>query len=665
MIFLPLSRDYSFYHLNHFLMSQSHQLAAIVFTDIVGYTAMMEEDEVTAVENINRFRHTIESSAPGQNGTIIQYYGDGCLLLFNSSVNAVLFAKLLQTDFSVSPSLPVRIGIHMGDVLLKEGNIFGDVVNIAARIQALAPPGCIYISETVHDNTKNKKEIKSRFIKQEQLKNVKSPVSIYEVPIRRVESNFSFPLVPVKSYFIAPLNSIAVLPFLNMSNDPEQEYFSDGMAEEIINSLAHLQDLKVAGRMSTFQFKGKAESIKEIGEKLGVNSILEGSIRRQGNRLRITAQLINVEDGFHLWSEKYDREMNDIFAIQDEIALSITKNLKMALLEKDKDRINRSRTQNTEAYELYLKGRFHLNRRGASIPASIQYFQRAINTDPDFALAYAGYADGNLVLANYGLVPPKQIMAKARQAAERAIQLDPLLPEGHCSLGFYYTLIEWNWVEAKKNFLRSLELNPRYTQAHSWYGWNYVTIVEGRFEEGEKHGEILVKLEPLSAYFNGTFSLILATVGKLQQALEVCQAGIELDANSFICLISEGNILMGLQRYEESMASFEKAMRISNRHHFAVNGLIWDYCLVGNIEKARSLMNELKERDSKEYIAKTFTAVSAAYLGDLDEAFDYLDQAYHDRDPILINLRHEKWGPQPFRNDPRFRSILERVEFPA
>jgi adenylate cyclase len=645
-------------------MSQLHQLAAIVFTDIVGYTAMMQDDEVVAVENINRFRQTIETSVAGHNGTIIQYYGDGCLLLFNSSVNAVLFAKLLQNDFGASPKLPVRIGIHMGDVLLKEGNVFGDVVNIAARIQALAPPGCIYISETVHENTKNKKGIKSHFIKQEQLKNVKSPIGIYEVPPGSDEAIFLSSFAPGKKYFTVPVNSIAVMPFLNMSNDPEQEYFSEGMAEEIINSLAHLQDLKVAGRMSTFQFKGKNESIKEIGGKLGVNSILEGSIRKQGNRLRITAQLINVEDGFHVWSEKYDREMNDIFAIQDEIALSITENLKMALLEKDRDKITKSHTQNTEAYELYLKGRFYLNRRGASIPAAIQYFQKAIDTDPDFALAYSGYADGNLALTNYGLVPPKLIMARAKQAAEKAIQLDPSLPEGYCSLGFYYTLIEWNWKEAKKNFLRSLELNPRYTQAHSWYGWNYVTIVEGKFKEGEKHGEMLVKLEPLSAYFNGTYSLILSTIGKLKEALEISRAAIELDANSFICLISEGNILMGLQRYEESMASFEKAMKISNRHHFAVNGLIWDYCLTGNTEKARSLMNELKERDEKEYIAKTFTAVSAAYLGDLDEAFDYLEKAYDDRDPIILNLRHEKWGPPQFRNDPRFQKLIEKIGFP-
>ena len=223
-------------------MSQLHQLAAIVFTDIVGYTAMMQEDEVTAVENINRFRQTIEASVPDHNGTIIQYYGDGCLLLFTSSLNAVLLSKHLQKEFGVSPILPVRIGIHMGDVMVKEGNVFGDVVNIASRIQALAPPGCIYISETVHENTKNKKEIRSHFLSEQVLKNVKSPIGIYEVSLRSGENGFSLTNTREQSYFTAMhRNSIAVLPFFNMSNDPAQEYFSEAIAEEIINSLTHLQ----------------------------------------------------------------------------------------------------------------------------------------------------------------------------------------------------------------------------------------------------------------------------------------------------------------------------------------------------------------------------------------------------------------------------------------
>ncbi len=646
-------------------MAPLHQLAAIVFTDIVGYTAMMQSDEAMAVDNVGRFRKTIENLVILNNGSIIQYYGDGCLLLFNSSVNAVQFSKLIQKEFSELPRLPVRIGIHMGDVLMNEGSIYGDVVNIASRIQALAPPGCIYVSETVHENTKNKKDISCRFVIKEVLKNVIMPVSIYEVTLNSVDNGNSLSFASENSYFKSvPVNSIAVLPFLNLSSDPGQEYFSEGMAEEIINSLTHLQDLKVAGRSSAFQLNEKNQSIKQMGEKLGVNSILKGSIQKQGNRIRITAQLVNAEDGFHMWSEKYDREMNDIFSIQDEIALSITEKLKMTLLEKERNKVTRNRTQNPEAYELYLKGRFLLNRRGAAIPLAIQNFQKAINIDPGFALAYAGYADGNLVLGNYGLAPPAQVMVRAKESAEKAIQLDPSLPEGYCSMGFYYTLYDWNWPEAQKNFLHSFEINPRNTQAHAWYGWNYLTIVKGNFEQGEMHGEMLVKLDPLSAYFNATYSLILCTVGKLSQALEVCHYALELDPNSFISHISEGNILMKMQRYKESIASFKRAMSISNRHHFAVNALIWNYCLTGKTGEARSLMNELKVRSEKEYIAKAFTALSAAYLGETEEAFDFLEQAYMDRDPILLNLKYENWGPSWFREDPRFQELLGKLGFP-
>ncbi len=643
-------------------MAPLHQLGAIVFTDIVGYTAMMQNDEEMAVNNINRFRKTIENLVPAHNGSIIQYYGDGCLLLFNSSVNAVQFSKLTQKEFNESPRLPVRIGIHMGDVLLSEGSVFGDVVNIASRIQALAPPGCIYISETVQENTKNKKDITCHFIKKEVLKNVKLPVSIYEVAINTGDNADHFSVSSDRNFFHAvSANSVAVLPFINLTNEPDQEYFSEGMAEEIINSLTHLQDLKVAGRSSAFQLNDKNHSIQQMGEMLGVNSILKGSIQKQGNRVRITAQLINAGDGFHMWSEKYDREMNDIFSIQDEIALSITEKLKITLLEKEKNKVTRTRTQDPEAYELYLKGRFLLNRRGAAIPLAIQNFQKAIDIDPGFALAYAGYADGNLALANYGLAPPRQVMVKAREAAEKSIELDPSLPEGYCSLAFYYTLYEWNWQEAQKNFLHSFEINPRYTQAHAWYGWNYLTIVKGNFEQGEMHGVMLVKLDPLSAYFNATYSLILCTVGKLSQALEVCRYALELDPNSFISHISQGNILMKMERYGESIASFKRALKISNRHHFAVNALIWNYCLTGKTEEARSLMNELKVRSEKEYIAKAFTSLSAAYLGETEEAFTFLEKAFDDRDPILLNLKYENWGPAWFRKDPRFQEILGRL----
>lgn len=459
--------------------------------------------------------------------------------------------------------------------------------------------------------------------------------------------------------------SISVLPFVNLSTDPEQEYISDGIADEIINSLVHLKDLKVAGRMSSFQFRGIQADSREVGERLGVSNVLEGSVRKQGNRLRVTAQLVNVSDGFYLWSEKYDRSIDDIFAIQDEIALAVTEALKVTLLRNDRERIVKSHTQNTEAYEFFLKGRFYVNRRGAFILNGIAYFQKAIEHDPTFALAHAGFADANLLIASYGLGPPRRVMDKVRASSERALQLDARICEPYCSLGYYYTAFERNWKQAEKYFQTSIELNPHYTMAHIWYGWNYLTWVEGNFEEAEKHGRMAIKLEPLNAVCYGACSLILHAAGKFEEALAVCRAGIELDPNSFLCQLNEGAIYFALHQYEESIAAYELAIRMSNRHHFAVNGLVWTYCGQGEIEKAQALFDELKKRAQTDYIGYTFTGLSAAYLNKLDEAFELFDKADYEREPLLLTLKYEKWVPPQLKKDPRYQKLLSRINFPA
>ncbi len=644
-------------------MPDHRQLAVIMFADIVGYTALMQHNEEEALGLLQRFKEELQARIKESQGEIIQFYGDGCLAVFTSAADAVGSAKILQEKFRESPRVPVRIGIHLGDVLFKEGNIFGDCVNITSRIESMGVPGTVLLSDVVNKQIKNKPEFRLTSLGEFEFKNVDEPMEIFAL------TNKGFP-TPGAASETGKFKeehtgkSIAVLPFVNMSNDPDQEYFSDGMAEEILNSLTHLKGLKVAGRISSFQFKGKNASLNEIGEKLGVQSVLEGSVRKQGNRLRITAQLINVKDGYQLWSEKYDREMIDIFSIQEEIALAITEALKLRLMKKDRELITKVATRNTQAYELFLKGRFFAIRRGASILTAIRYFQQAIELDPDFALAHSGYADANLLLSTYGLLPPKQAMIRAKESAERAIELDPSLCEPYCSLAYYYACYEWNWPEAKKNFLTSIGLNPRYAEVHLRYGCNYLTWVEGKFEEGEEHGKIAIKVEPLHSVCYGTHSLILHTAGKFNEALEVCKMGIEVDGNSFICRINEGSIYLALEQYENAITSYEIAAKMFNRHHFTINGLIWSLCLAGEPDKARVLMDELKERYKKEYIASTFTAISASYLGDLDEAFNLLEKAYQDREPILLTLKYWKWGTPAFRNDPRFQKLLDKIGFP-
>ena len=645
-------------------MSQSRQLAAIMFTDIVGYTALMGDDEQKAFELLDKSRLLQKPLIEQFGGKWIKELGDGALATFSSITDAINCASSIIKGCKPINGLKLRIGIHQAEVVFENDDVFGDGVNIASRLQSLAPIGGICISETVRNNIANRKEIETRFIKEETLKHVKEPIRIYEVVINGTDTSQR----PIESAYneamkIMPEKSIAVLPFINMSNDPEQEYFSDGMAEEILNSLSHLKDLKVAGRTSSFQFKGKNIDLHEVGEKIGVGTILEGSVRKQGNKLRITAQLINVADGFHLWSEKYDRNMDDIFAIQDEIALAITENLKVILLEKEKAIITKSHTQNTEAYELYLRGRFYLNKR--FLPQSLEQFKKAVEVDPDFAKAYAGLADAYIILGFYNFLPAKETMPKAKQAADAALRLDNSLCEPYCSLGMYYASFEWNWQAAKKNFLKSLQLNPRYAQSHIWFGHYYLTWIEGRFEEGEKHLDTAIQLEPFSAITYITQFAIALTAGKYEKAFQLARQGVEMDPDSMI-----SNRIMGLaylynKQYPEATEYLEFASKLSNGAAFNQVDLINLYTAKGSLEKANAVMKDLKMKLKEgKYVSSCIMSFASGFVGNIDEAMNWLEKAYEEHDAYLCILKYYPFMPAKLRQDSRFNSFISKMNFP-
>lgn len=655
-------------------MAQTRQLAAIMFTDIEGYTAAMQHDEQKALLLKNRHRQVLQLRHQEYNGRIIQYYGDGTVSIFYSAVEAVQCALAMQREFCTGNKVPVRIGLHIGDIIFDEDQIFGDGVNLASRIESLGIAGSVLLSDKVYHEISNHPELNTIAVGTYQFKNVERPVEVYALNDKRIVVPRPYSLkgkteTPRPPVFQKPEKkvlgkSIAVLPFVNMSNDPDQEYFSEGVAEEILNSLSNIKNLQVAGRSSSFHFKSQNMDLRQIGQKLGVGTVLEGSVRKHGQRLRVTVQLTNVEDGFRLWSEKYDRNMDDLFAVQDEIAMAITEKLKVTLMEKDRTKMTRNHRQNREAYELYLKGRFYTNRRGASIITGIQCFKMAIDLDPSFALAHTGYADANLMAAFYGLVPAGQVIHKAKESAEKALQLDPNSCEPYCSLACYYACFAWNWQEAEKNFRKSIEINPRYTQAHYWYASLFLVWVTGDFAEAERHGRLAVDMEPLSAICYGMYGSVLHTTGKYQEALEVCNKGTELDAYSFVSHLFKGWALISLQRYDEALTTFEHLMNISNRHHFAHNSLVIALWLKGEKEKARVSMNELKERLVKEYIAYAVTGLAASYLGDLDDAFVYFERAFVDRDPMMLSLKYEHWVPDNLRADPRFGTLLQKIGYP-
>lgn len=444
----------------------SHQLAAILFADIVNYTAMMQEDENSALEKITRFRHIIDLIAEELEGKIIQYYGDGCLLLFNSSTDAVEFAKLLQADLNEEPKVPVRVGVHMGDVLLRDGNVFGDVVNIASRIQALAPAGGIYVSEMVYRNIVNKKGMDSVFIKEEILKNVKAPVKIYEVLTEH--STTVYHTGPNEEQVAIDENSIAVLPFVNMSSDKEQEYFSDGLTEDIITQLSKIKSFKVISRTSVMQYKKTPKSIREIGKELGVATIVEGSVQRSPKQVRITAQLINAVTDEHLWSESYDRPVDDIFTIQREVALAIASVLNTTLTRKESQQLDYVPTVNLQAYDLYMRGKFLVEKRNVTdLLVARELFQQAVSKDRTFADAYSGLATTYLLSSFRGYEDPTKMLWLAKKNIDTALGLDPTSGEIQATLGYWYHQT-FDWHAAEITYRRSIDLNANQSNVYLW-----------------------------------------------------------------------------------------------------------------------------------------------------------------------------------------------------
>jgi adenylate cyclase len=662
-------------------MNHDRRLAAIMFTDIQGYSATMQRNEEEAFRLRTRHREILNREHANFNGQVIQYYGDGTLSIFPSAVQAVRCALQMQLEYRREPEVPVRIGLHMGDIVFDDGQIFGDGVNLASRIESLGFPGGVLMSDRIRQEVHNQPELPTISLGTFQLKNIERPVEVFSLQHTRLAMPPAH-LLQAKAEQVKSRSkraggfqrasmrhkagaSIAVLPFKNMSNDPEQDYFGEGVAEDILNSLSTVEQLKVAGRASSFRFRGDSTDLREIGEKLGVSNVLEGSIRKQSNRIRVTVQLTDIKGGFQIWSDRYDRYLDDIFAVQDEIATAVTERLKVTLLGNRNKLTVKPVTSNTEAYELYLKGRFHMNRRAGGIATGIKYFQLAIELDPNFALAYAGFADAYLMAASYGVVSPIIAGARAKEAAEKAISLNADFSEPYCSLAFYYTCCEWNWQEAERNFLRALELNPSNAQAHYWYGLNFLCWSMGDFTNGENHGRMAVELEPLSSICYGILGPILHVQRKYEETVAVCMKGLEIDPNAFLCALYLGIAHTSLKQHRKAITILNALVINAKRHHFALAALAMAYIGNSEFELALELYEELKKRSTEEYVTPTLVGIVAGYLNKTEESREYLEKGYENRDPVLLSIKYESWVSPSLRQDAYFNNLLERIGFPV
>jgi len=454
--------------------------------------------------------------------------------------------------------------------------------------------------------------------------------------------------------------SIAVLPFTNMSADPENVFFCDGIAEEIINTLTQIPQLRVAGRTSAFSFRDTHENLRSVGEKLNVRTVLEGSVRKSGERLRITAQLIDVASGYHLWSERFDRELRDVFTIQEEIARSIATRLEVTLTGESA----RPRTENVEAYELYAKGRSLLYARGSNLREAATCFESALELDPDYPLAWAGLADSYTILGYLALHDQQEAWGRARQAADRAVTLGPELAEGHNAVAAIAFQHEWDWRKAETEFRLALELSPGYIQGRCWYGMFCLSFLQKRHGEAIAMVRGAVELDPLSAYAHAILAQVLSEAGRYAEAIDEGQRAVELDPGSLIARLNLGLGLHMASRFDEAEMTYRRALDITGRHPWILTHLGIMYADAGRPDDARAVRDELVARSRHQFTQPVLIALLAAAVNEPDEALAFAERAYAERDPNEAVIAAGAWPiGDHLRRISAFDGIRKRMGF--
>lgn len=639
------------------LSEGQRRLTAIVFTDMVGYTALAQRDESLALELLEKHNALVRTVLKRHRGREVKTIGDSFLLEFDSALEAVLCAIDIQDALAernklarLEEMIVVRIGIHVGDVVHRDGDVFGDAVNIASRIVGFANRGGICISEQVYAQVRNKVQQAMVKMPEQPMKNVELPVDLYQVVLASEGA--------ARPTSFNKWNRIAVLPLENISPDPNDSYFADGLTEEIISVLSEVQGLRVIARTSVNRYKGTSKGISQVGDELQVAFILEGSVRKAGNKIRVAAQLIDVESQEHLWASRYDRDLGDIFSIQSDIARHVTDSLKVTLLTLERRHIERMETSNITAYVAYLKGRALLHdRTEKAIKGAKEQFELAIREDPTYAKAYAGLSDSYVLLGDYLFAPVPSSLDSAKKYIDKALELDPNLAEARASLA-NYLLYDYKFAEAEREFRRAIALNPSYATAHHWYG----TCLNELGKKEEAMAEVLLaeELDPLSS------AIALAAVyrciwaGKYDDALERVEKITKIDPTS--PLATEALMVYHFARkdWEKTLVYLEQMIEEDPTDPFLDMDLGYIDAVTGKREEALTIIEKLKEVPESARAKGNFIAFVYAGLGDLDECFRWLDYAVENREIFFGFFRYYPLLENVSR-DPRFSELLKKA----
>jgi TolB-like protein/Tfp pilus assembly protein PilF len=644
----------------------------LLFTDIEGSTRLWEAHATAMRAALARHDALLKSCIEEHEGSVFKTGGDAFCAAFHTAPDALAAALQAQRALSREPwpeaaKLSVRMALHTGAVEVRDGDYFGPTLNRVARLLAAGHGGQTLLSESTHDLCRDQLPplASVKALGAHGLKDLGRPEAVFQ--LCHPELRQSFP--PLKSQ-AAPAEkdapSIAVLPFVNMSRDEENEYFADGLSEELLNVLAKIRGLRVASRTSAFSFKGKDVDIPTVAQKLNVGTVLEGSVRKSGKRVRITAQLIEVASDSHLWSETYDRELDDIFAVQDDIAQSVVKELRAALLpERSAEAADRAvaavvaqaaagRTSNTEAFQLYLQGKFFGERvTQADTDKAIDLFQRALAIDPQFGLAWAGLSRMHQVQAGFGFAPIDEGFERGRLAAQEAVRVAPDLAEAHAELGTIFQMHDWNWTAAESCFGRALELAPG--SASALLSAGEFARIRGRLEEAaELIGRALV-LDPLSARAQRRAALISVVAGRFDEAATAFQHSIDLApaaglSHAFLALtrLRQGRAAEALPIAEAESHDVFRNLALAMIHH-----------ALGHATESNAALQALI--DGYGWTAAYQVAEAWAHRGEIDKAFEWLERAHAHRDPGVVYVLTDVFLA-PLHGDPRWQPFLQRVK---
>ena len=602
-----------------------------MFADIVGYSAMMQENEAKAKQLRDKNRQVIEEQVAVYSGEIIQYYGDGALIIFPSAKQSLLAAIVIQQTLQQEPAVPVRIGVHLGEIVQDHEGIFGDGVNIAARIESLAIAGSILFSERVCQEITNHPSIRSISLGQFELKNIKIPIQLFAIQEQGIKIPKVSQLNVAKGRNIS--KSIAIMPFSNMAAPDEPDYFADGVSEEIINGLSKVEGVDVISRITCNSILRSAEDPIEVGRRLKVSYFLEGSVRKVGNRVRVSVHLINTDDGYQQWSESYDHDLDNIFEVQDEIAHKVINGLKVSFdLPSQQRNVIEKATKNIEAYTQHLKGLHYLKK---GIPEetkkAIKYFEEALKIDPDFASAECALSRSYSYLGSCGALPPVDAYAKALKCVMSAIEKNGEFAEGYLALAnvkFYHF---WDWNGASESLEKALSLGLKSAELYQSYGLYYAAI--GQPSLGIPKMLKALELDPLSVQLMTMLGTLYLFDQQFQKAISVFDEILQLEPGFRGGLNYKGVALACLGRYEEALAVFETYHHIVNHPQKALIGLIICHYQLGNQGKVDEYMDRLYTRLKHDYstAVEVDLAIAHAGTGDYDTAIDFLESVYEKR----------------------------------